>query len=1031
MDANEKNLNVAMNLLEGILAKAKFEKDGTKNYSIYFPVFDEEDGKILAKFPVFEITGNEAALKGWQVYSLDDYRLDVFLMDNQNIVYDDYNTVNFRNPEDKEKLLYFITIFLKVQEFKKSGRGIDVVPENKALVEDLIGDFENNIVDSISEDVNRIYNYEIEYEDDDVEAEDNTSILDSIDSLDDYEDNSTETLVPEVEDEEEVEEVEEIEDVDNFDEVEEIEEVVEDEEDSFNDLSMFETEEDTTDEIEEFEEVEEIEDIDETEEVTEDESILPGMNFEDDDLSMFENTADEVEEVEEVEEVAEDESILPGMNFEDDDLAMFENTADDANEVEKVEEIAEDENILPGMNFEDDDLAMFENTTDDVEEIEEVVEDEDDSFDDLAMFETEDEDTVEEVVEDEEDSFDDLAMFETEDDTANEEVEEIDDVVEDEDDSFDDLEMFEVEETVEEVDDEDDFEEIVDESEDTEETLLPGMGFDEEFLNKYDTDAETEEDEIDNVEDTLEEIEELDSIIDNSEDDYEDDEDSEEEIDEIVDLSELEDEDEITEVEEVETDDLDLDIGMDDEEEIDAMFESVVGMEEVKEKVLGFQKYVDFVKSMNIASADFNLAFVGNKGTGKSVIANIVTEMLYDMDMIAVNKLTKANRKELCTCHHKGNVIDNVIEAAMGGVLLIDEVCRCEIDLGPVLTAKLAEAMDTGLIVIFSGCNEGMDEFLKVNKDIASKIAYRIDFADYTAEDLSNIVISKAEFEGLNLNDDAKEEIKNLMKVFENAEGIDSRFTTRLFQKMIVKHSNNSYAAISISKDDVPTVNEMLDFVTANENVIIAETVKAVYNSNVKLLVVENEKVATLKTKANMLDTKSGLYNKLVGLVVRLAAEEVYFGEYTNNTEDLKEASCLAKYMSEFGLIRLNKNDHEMESQVYEADNKLMAKALEDAKAYVNKNKKNLDNAIEYVNKNAKVTGEEIVKALEPKKEVKKEVKETKKAVKEVKETKPAKKVAKTEKTVKETKATKKAEPKATKAAAKTTKAATKKTAKK
>ena len=477
---------------------------------------------------------------------------------------------------------------------------------------------------------------------------------------------------------------------------------------------------------------------------------------------------------------------------------------------------------------------------------------------------------------------------------------------------------------------------------------------------------------------------------------------------------------------------------MDDEEEIDSMFESVVGMEEVKEKVLGFQKYVDFVKSMNIASADFNLAFVGNKGTGKSVIANIVTEMLYDMDMIAVNKLTKVNRKELCACHHKGNVIDNVIEAAMGGVLLIDEVCRCDIDLGPVLTAKLAEAMDTGLVVIFSGCNEGMDEFLKVNKDIASKIAYRIDFADYTAEDLSNIVISKAEFEGLNLNDDAKEEIKKLMKVFENAEGIDSRFTTKLFQRIIVKHANNSYESISISKEDIPTVNEMLDFVTANENVITAETVKAVYNSNVKLLVLEDGKVATLKVKANMLDTKSGLYNKLVGLVVGLAAEEVYFGEYTNNTEDLKEASCLAKYMvrngmSEFGLIRLNKHDHEMESQVYEAANKLIAKALEDAKSYVNKNKKNLDNVIEYVNKNKTVTGEEIVKALEPKKEVKKEtkeVKETKKTVKEVKETKPAKKVTKVEKTAKETKATKKAEPK-TKATAKTTKTTTKKTAKK
>ena len=98
MDANEKNLSVAMNLLEGILAKSRIERDATKNYLIYFPVFDDENGKILAKFPIFERDGMEATLKGWQVYNLDDYKLDAFLLDNQNIVFDDYNTINYRNP---------------------------------------------------------------------------------------------------------------------------------------------------------------------------------------------------------------------------------------------------------------------------------------------------------------------------------------------------------------------------------------------------------------------------------------------------------------------------------------------------------------------------------------------------------------------------------------------------------------------------------------------------------------------------------------------------------------------------------------------------------------------------------------------------------------------------------------------------------------------------------------------------------------------------------------------------------------------
>ena len=56
MDTNDKNLNTAMTLLEGILTKANFTKEEGKKYYIYFPVFDEENGKIIAEFPIFEST---------------------------------------------------------------------------------------------------------------------------------------------------------------------------------------------------------------------------------------------------------------------------------------------------------------------------------------------------------------------------------------------------------------------------------------------------------------------------------------------------------------------------------------------------------------------------------------------------------------------------------------------------------------------------------------------------------------------------------------------------------------------------------------------------------------------------------------------------------------------------------------------------------------------------------------------------------------------------------------------------------------
>ena len=1001
MDANEKNLSVAMNLLEGILAKSRFEKDGTKNYSIYFPVFDEENGKILAKFPVFEIDGMEATLKGWQVYNLDDYRLDVFLIDNQNIVYDDYNTVNYRNPEDQEKLLYFINIFLKVQEFKKTGRGIDVVPENKTVVENLIGDFENNIVDNISEDVNRIYNYEIEYEDDDT-VEDN-SILDSIDSLDDYEDELN--TVPET--------VE-----DDFEEVEEIEEDTEDEtmlpgmnfeEDDEFVVDEEETVEDTDETMlpgMNFEEDDEfVVDEEETVEDTEDETMLPGMNFEEDD----EFVVDEEETVEDT----EDETILPGMNFEEDD----EFVVDEEDAVEDT-----DETILPGMGFDDD----FENdttfeTTNDLEGLEDfevpgLNEDTEEEETILPGMSFEEDDEI--VVEDEEET-----VEETEDILPGMNFEDDEFVVEDEDED-------EVEETFDDVNDLDDVE--VETETETEKTILPELSFDEE-TNEFVVE------DVENTEDSDDEFEDLDGFEDDEEDDYDD-------IPTIDDLERLADEEnfenleeveEIDETEEVEesfddVNDLD-DLEFETEDtNLEDIFELVVGMDSIKEKVLEYQKYVSFVKNMNLTTADLNMAFVGNKGTGKSVIASVITEMLYDMDMIAANKLTKVNKKELCSGpHHKGHAIDHIIDAAMGGVLLIDEACRCDAELSPELTARLVDAMDAGLIVIFAGCNEGMNRFLNMNKDVASKVVYTFEFPDYTAEELENIVKFKAEFEGLTLDADAEKAISTLMNAFDNAEGVDSRFTRKVFQKMVYKHSSNLSNDITlVVKEDVPTVNEMLDFVPADDKKVVSEVVKAVYTANTKLIVVKDNEIAVLKAKENNVNTKASLLNKITSLLVGMAAEEVYFGETNNNVDDLRVATHIARHlvhdgMSDLGLATINKHEIEMTKVVYDEVNKILAKCMADAKAYVTKNKKNLDNVIEYVRKHNEIDGTTIFKEFENKKEekvakVEKVVKTEKKVQKETKPAKaitkkevakkePAKKTTKTTKVTKtETKTTKK-----------------------
>ena len=137
-----------------------------------------------------------------------------------------------------------------------------------------------------------------------------------------------------------------------------------------------------------------------------------------------------------------------------------------------------------------------------------------------------------------------------------------------------------------------------------------------------------------------------------------------------------------------------------------------------------------------------------------------------------------------------------------------------------------------------------------------------------------------------------------------------------------------------------------------------------------------------------------------------MAAEEIYFGEANNNIEDLKEATCIAKYlvengMSDLGLAKIDRHEPEMTRIIYEEANKILAKCLVDAKAYVTKYRKNLDNVIEYVREHNEIDATTIFNEFENKKEEK-----VVKAEKKVEKAKVAKetKTVKTEKEVKTTK---------------------------
>ena len=130
-----------------------------------------------------------------------------------------------------------------------------------------------------------------------------------------------------------------------------------------------------------------------------------------------------------------------------------------------------------------------------------------------------------------------------------------------------------------------------------------------------------------------------------------------------------------------------------------------------------------------------------------------------------------------------------VIEKALGGVLFIDEAYSLFSDdsYSAECICTLIKAMEDhrdNLCVIMAGYPQNMEELLKSNYGFSSRIAFKIDFADYTVDELYQILTNGIKQEGFTLDKDCKtpiteyfeNEVKNADDNFGNARMVRSFF---------------------------------------------------------------------------------------------------------------------------------------------------------------------------------------------------------------------------------------------------------------
>ncbi|WP_261311539.1 AAA family ATPase [Streptococcus suis] len=142
------------------------------------------------------------------------------------------------------------------------------------------------------------------------------------------------------------------------------------------------------------------------------------------------------------------------------------------------------------------------------------------------------------------------------------------------------------------------------------------------------------------------------------------------------------------------------------------------------------------------------MLFTGNPGTGKTEVARLYTEILYEYGLIAENKIVEVGRADLIG-EYVGQTapkIKKVFDSASGGVLFIDEayslIPQSERDFANEAIPTIIQEMENRrneVVVIFAGYKELMHNFIDTNPGLQSRISNIIHFEDYSVDELYEI----------------------------------------------------------------------------------------------------------------------------------------------------------------------------------------------------------------------------------------------------------------------------------------------------
>ena len=255
----------------------------------------------------------------------------------------------------------------------------------------------------------------------------------------------------------------------------------------------------------------------------------------------------------------------------------------------------------------------------------------------------------------------------------------------------------------------------------------------------------------------------------------------------------------------------------------------LVGLDNVKKIINDIFSSIMFKyktnQVLNFEKNNKHMVFTGNPGTGKTTVAEIIAPLFYKLGYLETDKVAFVAAEDLIAGYIGQTAIKTkeLIQKNRGGIIVIDEAYILSSPAqqfgNEAITVILKEMEKNRTMFIFAGYKKEMEDFIKMNSGLKSRVNTYVQFDDYSEKELLTMFMNRVK--RVNKNNNSKDKLNLSVKTVKKIRNIikegmkqkdfgNGRFVKNIFDITMMNHAKNTkqitdgMKLYQITEEDIP-----------------------------------------------------------------------------------------------------------------------------------------------------------------------------------------------------------------------------------